>query len=76
MEERERKVEDLERDIAQTVEAQARENAELAERLRHIEEAVKGCLPEGWADPASSPGHAGLVNGLREHVESIHATLA
>ena len=49
MEERARKVEELERDIAQTVEAQVRENGELAERVRLIEDAFKGCLPEGYS---------------------------
>ena len=41
MDERAKKVEDLERDIAQTVEAQVRENGELASRIRELEEAIR-----------------------------------
>ncbi len=46
------------------MEVQVRENAELAERLRLFEEAVKGCLPDGYF-AANEAGNAGLVNGLQ-----------
>jgi cell division protein FtsB len=45
MDERAKKVEDLERDIAQTVEAQVRENGELTNRIRDLEDAIRSCIP-------------------------------
>jgi len=45
MDERAKKVEDLERDIAQTVEAQVRENGELTNRIRDLEDVIRSCIP-------------------------------
>jgi hypothetical protein len=45
MDERAKKVEDLERDIAQTVEAQVRENGELTNRNRDLEDVIRSCMP-------------------------------
>ena len=44
MEDRARKVEELEREIAQTVEGQVKENGELVLRVRQIEEGVRACI--------------------------------
>ncbi len=41
MEDRARKVEELEKDIAQTIETQAKENSELAERIAGFEAGIK-----------------------------------
>ena len=61
-------MEDLERDIAQTVEAQVRENGVLAERVRGLEEGVRGCLPSGGAGE--------VVEGLRDHIEQMRSVIA
>ena len=44
MDERARKVEDLERDIAQTVEAKIRENGELTNQIRDMEDVIRSCI--------------------------------
>jgi hypothetical protein len=67
MEERARKVEELERDIAQTIEAQVKENGELNGKVMEIEDGLRSVI-----GISGNCVHGMIVEEVRMHVESLN----